>query len=68
VKEAKNTEWRTEIMEEVVEAVRTGTVPSVQIPTDDHLKLYGKKLPKPDKSVIIATTKARSRFRDLSKQ
>jgi hypothetical protein len=68
VKEAKNTEWRTEIMEEVVEAVRTGTIPCVQIPTDDHLKLYGKKLPRPEKSEIIAATKARSRFRDNSKQ
>jgi solute carrier family 8 (sodium/calcium exchanger) len=68
VKEAKNTEWRMEIMEEVVEAVRTGAVPSVQIPTDDHLKLFEKKLPKPEKSVIVAATKARSRFRDNSKQ
>jgi solute carrier family 8 (sodium/calcium exchanger) len=68
VKVAKNTAWRAEIMAEVVEAVRTGTVPTQQIPTDEHLKLYGKREHKPDKSLIVAATKARSRFRDLRKQ
>ncbi len=55
-------------MAQVLEAVRTGTVPTEQIPTDEHLKVYGKRLPRPDKSVIVAATKARSRYRDLSKQ
>ena len=69
VKEAKNTLWRWQIMEEVVEAVRTGTEPSVQVPTDDHLKVFAR--PKPsivDKAAVVAATKARSRFRDQSKQ
>ena len=69
VKVEKNTEWRTHIMEEVVEAVRTGTVPSVQVPTYDHLKVFGKRrAAKPDKAAVVAATKARSRFRDHSKQ
>ena len=68
VKVAKNTAWRAEIMAQVLEAVRTGTVPTEQIPTDEHLKVYGKRLPRPDKSLIVAATKARSRYRDLSKQ
>ena len=50
VKVAKNTHWRTEIMEEVVEAVRTGTVPKAQVPTYDKLPRFNKKLPKPDKA------------------
>ncbi len=39
VKESKITTWRTNIMNEVVEAVRCSAVPSLQIPTDNHLKL-----------------------------
>jgi hypothetical protein len=39
VKEPKITTWRTDIMNEVVEAVRCSAVPSLQIPTDNHLKL-----------------------------
>ena len=69
VKVPKITTWRTDIMKEVVEAVRTRAVPSVQIPTDDHLKLCGKKRnPKPDMAVLVAATKARSRFRVQSKK
>jgi hypothetical protein len=68
VKVAKNTVWRSEIMAEVVEAVRTGSVPTEQIPTDEHLKLYVKRQPKPEKVEVIAATKARSRYRDQSKQ
>jgi hypothetical protein len=67
VKVAKNTAWRAEILAEVVEAVRSGAVPTEQIPLDDHLKIYGKRQPKPDKSAIVEATKARSRFRDRSK-
>jgi solute carrier family 8 (sodium/calcium exchanger) len=67
VKEPKNTKWRREIMNEVLQAVRDGAASSGQIPTDDHLKLFGRKLPKPEKSVAVAATKARSRFKDLNK-
>jgi hypothetical protein len=37
------------------------------VPTDEHLKRYNKKLPKPDKSVVVAATKERSRFREERK-
>jgi hypothetical protein len=67
VKEPKNTKWREEIMNEVLQAARAGAASTGQIPTDDHLKLFGKKLPKPDKSEAVAATKARSRFKDLHK-
>jgi len=50
LKVPKLTRWRTEIMEEVVEAVRCGAVPSVEIPTDDHLKRYGKQKAKPGRA------------------
>jgi hypothetical protein len=64
LKVAKNTQWRTDIMEEVVEAVRCGAVPTVEIPTDEHLKVYGKRrLPKPSLAEVVAATKARSRYR-----
>jgi hypothetical protein len=43
LKVVKNTQWRSDIMEEVVEAVRCGAVPTVEIPTDDHPKVYGKR-------------------------
>jgi solute carrier family 8 (sodium/calcium exchanger) len=68
VKVAKNTEWRAAIMAEVVDAVRTGTKPETTIPTDEKLKVYGKKLPKPDKAVVRAATAARRRYQDPSKQ
>jgi solute carrier family 8 (sodium/calcium exchanger) len=67
VKEPKNTKWRQEIMQDVLHAARTGAVCKEKISTDDHLKRYGKKLPKPEKSAVVAATKARSRFKDLSK-
>ncbi len=69
VKEAKNTQWQWQIMEEVVEAVRNGTETSVQVPTDDHLKVFAR--PKPsilDKAAVVAATNARSCFKDQSKQ
>jgi hypothetical protein len=47
--------------------VRCGEQPRVQIPTDDELKRYGKKLPKPEKSMAVAATKERTRFRYESK-
>jgi hypothetical protein len=64
VKEPKNTKWRNEIVEEVMLAVQGRKTPYIEIPTDDHLKIYGKKIPKPDKSDAIAATKANRRFRD----
>jgi solute carrier family 8 (sodium/calcium exchanger) len=64
VKEPKNTNWRQEILENVLAATRTGNASSVKIPTDDHLKGFKKKLPKPEKSVAVAETKSRSRFKD----
>jgi hypothetical protein len=36
----------------------------VEVPTDEHLKRYKKRLPKPEKSVVVATTKERNRFRE----
>jgi hypothetical protein len=69
VKVPKITTWRTDIMNEVVEAVRCSAVPRLQIPTDDHLKLYGKRRnPKPDMAELVAATKARSRYRVQSKK
>lgn len=65
VKMPKNTKWRKEILDKVLHAARTGATASTKIPTDDHLKIFGKKLPKPSKSVAVAATKARSRFKDL---
>ncbi len=67
VKEPKITKWRQEIMQDVLHAARTGAVCKEKISTDDHLKRYGKKLPKPEKSAVVAATKARSRFKDLNK-
>jgi hypothetical protein len=44
--------------------VRCGAVPTVEIPTDEHLKVYGKRrLPKPSLAEVVAATKARSRYR-----
>jgi hypothetical protein len=63
LKVAKITQWRTDIMEEVVEAVRCGAVPTVETPTDDHLKLYGKRQPKPSLAEVVAASKARSRYK-----
>jgi hypothetical protein len=36
----------------------------VEIPTDEHLKLYSRKKGKPDKSVAVAATMLSKRFRD----
>jgi len=68
VKVAKDTRWRAEIMAEVVEAVRTRSEPKEKVPTYDNLKVYGRKLPKPDKAVVVAATKARRRFKDPSEK
>ncbi len=69
VKVPKITTWRTDIMNEVVEAVRCSAVPSLQTPTDNHLKLYGKmRNPKPDMAELVAATKARNRYRVQSKR
>ena len=62
VKVPKDTQWRTKIMEEVVEAVKVGAVPTLEIPTDEHLKLYGKKLARQPMEDLVEATKARSRF------
>jgi hypothetical protein len=37
----------------------------VTIPTDEHLKIYMKKLEKPEKSVAVAATKERRRFKEI---
>jgi hypothetical protein len=52
----------------ILQAVRSRAVPQVTIPTDDHLKLYGKKLPKPAKSIAVAATKERRRYIELRQQ
>jgi hypothetical protein len=69
MKVPKDTTWRTNIMEEVVDAVRRGAVPS-EVPTYNHLKVFGKRMttPAPDMAELVATTKARSHYRDHSKQ
>jgi hypothetical protein len=54
-------------MEEVVQAVRSGAVPSVEIPTDDHLKRYRKQRTEPDMAELVAATKARSRYKEQNK-
>jgi hypothetical protein len=64
VLEPKDTSWRKEILNEVLQAVGCGEVLDVQIPTDNHLKLYVKKQPRPDKSVAVEATKNRRRFKD----
>jgi hypothetical protein len=38
------------------------------IPTDEHLKLYNKKLPKPEKSIVVAATKKSKRYREQRQQ
>jgi len=47
------------------QAVWCDMVPNVMIPTDDHLKLYAKKRYRPSKALIIASTEASRRFREL---
>lgn len=67
IMQPKDTSWRGAIVEEVLGAVRSNTPPSVEVPTDDHLKRYLKKLPKPEKAVAVAATKESRRFRDQLK-
>jgi hypothetical protein len=63
VKEPKNTSWRQEIADEVLQAVRSCAVPTVEIQTDDFYKRYGKKIQKPEKSVAVIATKECRRYR-----
>jgi hypothetical protein len=48
--------------------VRSGAIPNVEIPTDDHLKKFGLKLPKPDKEEVVAATRENKRFREENKE
>jgi solute carrier family 8 (sodium/calcium exchanger) len=64
IMQPKNTSWRGAILAEVLEAVRSHTTPSTEIPTKEHLKRYSRKLPKPAKTVVVAATKKSRRFRD----
>jgi hypothetical protein len=68
VREPKDTSWRQEITDEVIQAVRCGAAPKVKIPTDNHYKRFGKKLPKPEKSIAMAATKESRRFREIRQQ
>jgi len=63
VKEPKNTSWRQEIADEVLQAVRSCAVPTVEIQTDDFYKRFGKKIQKPEKSVAVIATKECRRYR-----
>jgi hypothetical protein len=38
--------------------------PNVEIPTDDHLKKFGFKLPKPNREEAVAATRENKRFRE----
>jgi len=62
VKVPKDTSWRKEICDEVLQAVRSQQMPSVKVPTDEHLKLYKKKRTKPVKSIAVPATKKRRRL------
>jgi len=64
VKVEKDNSWRAEIVAEVVEAVRAGVEPQVKVPTYEKLKVFGRKLEKPDKATVVAATKARRRFKN----
>jgi hypothetical protein len=44
------------------QAVRSQAVPTTQIPTDEKFKIYGKKQPKPPKSVVVAASKKMRRM------
>jgi len=46
----------------LLQAVRSGTVPTSIIPTDEHLKVFSKKTEKPEKSEIVAARIAHRRF------
>jgi hypothetical protein len=43
LKVVKNTQCWSDIMEQVVETVRCSAVPTVEIPIDNHLKVYGNR-------------------------
>jgi hypothetical protein len=68
IMQPKDTSWRGQIVEEVLSAVRSGTPPTTDIPTDEHLKRFCKKLPKPVKAVAIAATKKSRRFKPRDEQ
>jgi hypothetical protein len=51
-----------------LQAVRCQEIPNVVIPTDEHLKLYNKKLPKPEKYIAVAATKQSRRYREQRQQ
>jgi hypothetical protein len=40
----------------------------VEIPTDEHLKRYVRKRPKPEKNTVVAATMERRRYRDRRQQ
>jgi hypothetical protein len=45
-----------------LQAVRSQAVPTTQIPTEEKFKIYGKKQPKPPKSVVVAASKKMRRM------
>ena len=54
----------TLVMLSCFKAVRCDAVPSLKIPTDEHLKLFGKKQPRPPKALVVARTEASRRFKE----
>jgi hypothetical protein len=44
------------------QAVRSKAECGMEIPTDDHYKKFGNKVPKPDKTEVVKATKANKRF------
>jgi hypothetical protein len=52
------------VMLSCFKAVRCDAVPSLTIPTDEHLKLFGKKQPRPPKALVVARTEASRRFKE----
>ncbi len=47
-----------------LQAVRSGVTLNVEIATDDHLKKFGFKLPKPNREEAVAATRENKRFRE----
>jgi hypothetical protein len=45
-----------------LQAVRSGRKPVIDIPTDDHLKVFCKKTEKPNKADVVAAKSAHKRF------
>jgi hypothetical protein len=43
-------------------AARSNTSPDIKIPTDDELKLFNKKTPKPSKQDVVAQYETSRRF------